>query len=322
MHVIGIPTGSRKGGSPRIRFYAFLENLPAGYSWAEYNGNLDCDVLYIQKASTKDCISLVKKARKQGCAIVFDCDDGDGDRHKEDRYDLKMLSLADIVTTDTELRAAAFRKRTKTPVCVIPDCIDYGLGPDKAQFEGHQGPLRSVATFGTHKVLEACRAVLKRVPQEISRTYITDRKIEKMEKAGWKWRRWSLTDFPLCLADYDACVLCHPEDEIGSFKSNNRMLVAMALGIPTIVSNTPEYRRTAILAGVEDGIITSEIEAVVHRLSDPKIRNTMASAGHAYAWEEYAPIKSSLKLTEAFYAASVQAGARRERDYSRFEKRD
>jgi hypothetical protein len=296
MRIVGIPTGKITGGSSRIRFWGFLNALPKGTTWQHYEKELDGDIFYVQKKSSDRVLELAAQARATGMSVVYDCDDGDGDRKKKDRDDPAMFNLAHAITTDTEERATEFRKRTRKPVYVVPDCIDYGIKENEAV--GVKKQVETIVTFGTHKVLEACWDKLKHIPVFYHRVYITDRRIPIFK--NWVYKAWSLDNFVCRLKEAELCVLCHPTNRTGRMKSNNRLLVTMALGLPTLVSDTRAYRETVDQLELPDMLIDDKINLCVADILPPEKRLQISEKCHQWVWECYAPEKSGAILEQVF----------------------
>jgi hypothetical protein len=294
IRIAGAPTGKITGGSVRIRYYAFLSALDK--SEFEIVDNYDnADIFYVQKNSRKEIIKLVRELKGKGIKIVYDLDDGDGYRDKKDRDDKSMFILSDAITTDTEMRAEAFRKKTDKFVFVVQDCIDYGIKPDD-RIEIRK-KVTCGGTFGTHKVLEATYDQVNYALNSTEREYVTDRKIIRYN--NWEWKKWDLDTFVNILKKWDICALAHPKNDIGGMKSNNRLLVCMALGIPTFVSNTFAYSDTMKAMGLEWLILYQNVLPVV-ALFDPIMRKSVSTKMHMYAWENYSSEISGKQLENVF----------------------
>jgi hypothetical protein len=294
MRVAGIQTGRITGGSARIRYYTFMKYLKC-----DKTDNLEeADVIYFQKKSSKDIIKLARKLKHEGKKIVYDCDDGDGERDRKNRNDPAMFSIADAITTDTENRAKAFRKKTTTPVYVVQDCIDYGIKrEDRIQIKPF---INKTGTFGTHKVLESTYKFCKLFSILSGKEYITDRKIDKYEKSKWKLCLWNIDNFVEMIKKWDLCILAHPEDKTGSMKSNNRLIVCMALGIPTLVSYTYAYSYTMKAADLENWIVKKKVYHTFQRVKSEQARTECSNKMYEYAWNNYAPEKSVEQLESVF----------------------
>lgn len=294
MVVSGVQTGRIRGGSARIRYYTFMKHLKCDKTDDPYKA----DVIYFQKKSSADIIKLAQKLKNLGKKIVYDCDDGDGKRNRVDRNDTAMFKIADAITTDTEARAAKFIKRTSTPVYVVQDCIDYGIEPnDCIEIKPE---VKTIGTFGTHKVLEATFDTIKQLPKCRYHYYITDRNIRKYDKHGWRLIHWDLDTFVSVLKQLDLCVLLHPKNKIGELKSNNRLLVCMALGIPTIISNTIAYKKTILNAGLGDIDMEYVIKYRDNYLLNFDRRVMHSNKMREYVWKHYSPAESARQLEEVF----------------------
>jgi len=292
MIVAGVQTGQIRGGSARIRYYTFMKHLKC-----DKTDDLEkADVVYFQKKSSKDIIKLARELKSKGKKIVYDCDDGDGDRDRKDRNDPAMFKIADAITTDTDARAKQFRKKTNTPVYVVQDCIDYDIDPtDHIEIKP---TIETIGTFGTHKVLEATFNMIKHIPRCKNQYYITDRNIKKYDKHGWRLIHWGLITFVDNLKLFDLCILLHPKDKVGNLKSNNRLLVCMALGIPTIVSDTAAYSKTMCLVNIYGWDI--KIKKAIDLISDYETRKYYSIRMSQFAWGRYSPAESARQLEQVF----------------------
>lgn len=282
MKIIGVPTSDMllRGASVRLRFLTFLKHC--GYPWEQYCGNLDGDVFYVEKKSSPEVIEVAKKARAKGMKVIFDLNDGMGYRDKDPkkRDDKAMCLVAHVITCNSEERAVILRKLTGKPVYVIPDGIDYGIKPcHRVELREE---VRRICTFGHYKQVLASVKVLKRISVDGKKFYITDRPVPGLEK--WRGRQWRYKKFIKQLKTADLCYLFHVDNEVSKLKSNNRLVVCMALGLPAVVSDTYVYAKTAKDAGVPE--ITN---AVV--MQDFGVRQRVSQKGFDYAWENYRPEK-------------------------------
>jgi hypothetical protein len=294
MLVAGVQTGQMRGASARIRYYTFMKYLKC-----DKTDNLEeADVVYFQKKSSKDIIKLAWELKHKGKKIVYDCDDGDGKRDRKNRNDSAMFEVADVITTDTEERAKEFRKKTDTIVCVVPDCIDYNI--DRNEHKIIHPEIITIGTFGTHKVLESTFNKIKLLPKFKNQYYITDRKISSYNKHGWKLILWNVDTFIKNIKKFDLCVLLHSENKLGELKSNNRLLVCMALGLPTIVSNTCAYAETMFFAGLDHCIISGKAKKTISMLLKYKTRIICSDKMHNYVWSVYSPERSAERLEFIF----------------------
>lgn len=286
-----LPIGGLDTASSRIRCYRFLENLPQDefdvdlLSRVLAEGRVDFEVLYIQKAAHGHVLDLAREAIGMGIKVLYDIDEAFG--LYKGMHEAELCQIATAVTVDTEARAALVRTLTTRPVHVVPDCLDYTTG------ELRRAPLReelrSVVTFGNIESLRATRPYLEQVPRHLRRAYV-GRPAGQIPHC--EYIEWRLNSFVFNLTRFDACVLVHDNDGAGNLKSNNRLLVAMSVGLPAIVSNTPAYAETVRAIG-HPGLICDSPADVPGRfgyIEDVGLRLEIAEASVRYAWNHYSPV--------------------------------
>jgi len=252
--------GDMNSASTRIRGYIFTENVTA-------------NVLYIQKDATDRAI---KAARKSDIPVVYDLDDAV--REKSGRRRKTMLELADIVTTDTEERAVELRKYAKV-VHVVPDCIDYirkPLSPKKKL------DINDTVTFGTKISVLAAKGWVSH--------YICDR-----ELMPGKFMPWHFKTFPSILRRFDLCVLRHNKEN--SPKGNLRLITAMAMGVPCVVSDTPSLAKTMKDVGLH-GCICDNKRMLELVCSGLEAMEGLSERLIQYAWDKYSPEISQKRFRE------------------------
>ncbi len=293
MIIQGVPSGEFKNGSTRLRYYHRKKHMPEGIIWNDYNGRLDCDVLYIQKRA--NYIDLIKQAKRSGISVVYDTDDGEGLRRKGD--DRPIFPLVDAITTDTEFRAKAFRKITDTPVFVVPDAIDYiDAFPEPAKIKDK---IKRICTFGSFRSTNSAIPYLLPLQDKYKVSYITDRKILKLKKC--KFIRWDFKKFVRKLQKHDLCVLAHREDEEKQWKGEARLLTAMAVGIPTIVSNTPSFSKVMKKCKLSSLVVQhpEEVSGAI-KILDKFNREEIQHDFMKYAWKNHHPKMSARLLAGIF----------------------
>jgi len=292
--VQGIPSGDIDGASPRLRYFSRKKYAPENVVWTEYEDKLDCDILFVQKRANK--IDVITEAKRKGITVIYDSDDGSGIRRKGN--DLPIFSLVDAITTDTEQRAQEFRKITDTPVYVIPDGIDYLEAPPQPM--AIRDNIKQVCTFGSFRSTMAAVDYLLPLLDKYSVAYITDRKIKKLKKCNFK--KWKFDSLVFEIQKRDVCVLAHENTCEKEWKGNARLLVAMAIGIPTIVSNTPSYKETMDACGLGDLVVSSpeEVSEKLDVLKNVHTRKFIQCQFMDYVWKNYRPERSALILANVF----------------------
>ena len=299
MRIAAIGIEDKTSASRRIRFKAFLRNLPDGYTWFKWSGKMDCDVLYIQKALRDWTISAAAKAYSYGIPVVFDLDDI-RQKWSDKPYD-DMFAYCSAITTDTQLKAKEIRKHTNVSVHVVPDTIDYGAV--SAERMTISKSIKSVVTFGRHQNVVAAKSIFSRLSNAVKLSYICDRDVGiKGEFIVWDSKRF-LDD----LCRHDLAILMHHQHWAVDMKSNNRLLVCMAVGMPVMLAQSKEYVSTLNAACRNKDLASmcimkeqdNPIEAI-DRLNSHGIRSELSDCFVSYAKAAYHPSISSKKLAEVF----------------------
>jgi len=243
MKIAAIPIEDKTSASRRIRYKAFMKALPSEFSYFKYKGNFGgAKVLYIQKLIRDWTIAAAKRAQRKGLAVVLDMDDI-RKRWDSKPYD-KMLRYCDAVTTDTEEKRLELMKHTDLPVYVVPDTIDYDA--INAPPVIVRPSIKRVVTFGRWQNIAAVKECPDTGLYE-ERVYVCDRKISGMK--DWIFMRWSSDSMIDVLRECDLAILTHHPHWAVNMKSNNRLLVCMAIGLPAVVSNCVAYRSTVEQCG-------------------------------------------------------------------------
>jgi len=291
MKILGIPVKNRDLGSCRLRYYSFLDNLPEGWMHEKYSSEKDGDILYIQKAVKDWTLLAAKQARKKGMPVVFDRDDFQQPWHKPHS---DMMDLADAVTTDTEANAELCRKHTKTPVYVVPDGLDYNVKPtDRAMIRNE---VRKVVTYGRQANVMSITAYYKYI--KCNTVYICDRRFNSLRQS--EFYMWNRKTFLQIIKGCDAVLLTHNKDFRVIYKPPTRALVAMSIGLPVLVSMSPEFKRVVTEAGHPELIIKkpTDVTRILKEISSQEKRQKIGDDLHAYTWKNYSPQKSSQMLAD------------------------
>lgn len=273
--------------STRVHFYYYLSNLPDGYSWKEYDGKFG-DILYVQKKADAKTIKIATKAKRRGIPVVYDCDDNPYHRPGKDR--VRMLRLADAVTTDTHKRGEQLKRAAGIDnVVVIPECIDYWPMLRKAPI---RGKLSKLITFGNNS-----NAV--NTAKYMARADVPCYHINSKPVAGaGKFIKWQLKTFVDEMCNADVCLLAHNDN----LKSNLKLLVCFALGIPTIVSRTRAYADTMESVGlgwlIADG--PADVRRILAALKPQENRERVVLAYKTFDIESRSPKTSGEALAKVF----------------------
>lgn len=297
MQIIGIPAKNINSASTRLRYYYILKHLPKECSFKTYSGKLAGDILYVQNNADTKTVKIAKKAKKRNIPIVFDIDDPV--KHK--RNQSGMLKLADTVTTDTKQRAEYLSKWNEN-VVVVPDLVDYDV---KKPIEIREN-IRKIVSFGNNSSLMKCLPYMKNI-QNCACYYIGNK------FQGIKFIKWKLKTFVKTMSRFDVAVLAHGYNFVGDMKSNNRLLVTMSMGMPTITTKTCAYYETLKDVGYEYLAIDkpNEINRVIDEIKPQAVREKMAQTFIDYVKDNYSSEKTGMKLAHVF-EKTIKKGESRE----------
>lgn len=287
MHITAIPREDMNSVSTRVHYYYYLNNLPKGFTWEKHNSRFG-DVLYVQKKADEKTIKISKKANRLGVPVVYDCDDNPCSKPGKNR--ITMLHLADAVTTDTVARGEQLIKATKIKkLYIIPECVDYW------PFLRH-APIREkmqvLITFGNNANAVNSAKYMKYAPLECRHI-----NAKKIEGAG-KFIKWNYLSFVNEMCKADACILIHGDNK----KSSLKLLVAMAIGMPTIISDTTGYHEVYEKIGLLSLVAhaPADVNPILKRIESIEARQWIREQYKKYDMSRHTPQYSASKLAEVF----------------------
>lgn len=294
LKIVSFKKKSNITASVRMRYYGWLENLPKDrYLNEEYTGHLDCDVLYVQKLATKECIKAAIKAREKGILVCYDMDDPI--KIKDGNNMARMVSLADVVTVDTLPRAEQANRFTVTTPIIIPDGIDFQQKPEKIATIREN--IKSIVTFGYPANVKTALPFLAHAG--IKAAYIGKAKEKKYPKM--KYITWSLDTFLDEILKHDVAFVAHGNLPLDKARSNNRLLLCMSLGIPVITTASFAYKKDMRQCHLDKYIIKEkkEIRKALKSMADKKERENISKRMIEYSWKNYSPQKCSYMFMKA-----------------------
>jgi len=298
MRVAIFPVDDDSAASARIRAYTLQRSLIDLGHDVRLGDATEADILLIQKKATPRIIELAARAREAGALVVYDADDLHPSLWNVVAPTVlhRLLPLVDVVTTDTfERRAILLRDYGASAVEVVPDAVDYyPTGPVRPTVS-NDGPLR-LLWFGNPARIELFARLaepLIAIP-EVEVVVATHRSAIPPLAARFPrvtFVPWSREGFVSTLQSCSLTVLSHDGTESDRAKSNNRMITSITWGVPSVVSRTPEYERTAIEAGVGDTVFSTveEMVAIVMRLRSAEARAAYLDAAQPEIWRRYSP---------------------------------
>ena len=319
IRVLAFPIADQNTGSSRIRCYELLNYLPVEFdvkficlderyhrfpllycpvSWyLKKFGSQSIDMIYIQKAAFAYHRKITSYANKHNIPVVYDIDDIPGAWQGMDEQ--WMLDRSNAVTVDTKERSLQISKMTKTPIYCVSACIDYFDDLIALRKQDTSSQISTAVTFGWDFNCKNASLYMDKLPDSIEKHYITNLPVLD----HYVFHSWALDSFISTLAQFDCCVLAHDHTQDGQQKSNNRLIVSLAVGLPTIVSNTASYAELYTLLGFEKLIAQSpsDVVDIVSYLNDNiDFRKDIINKGREYALKTYHPKESAKKMGDIF----------------------
>ena len=295
--IAAIPAGDDSVASARIRAHSLLRCLPLNGAEVAKNWR-QADVLFVQKRITWRILWRMRLMRWAGRLVIYDIDDSGPALSFWAPGVLfsQALACANLVTTDTEGRMERIRSAgCTTPIAVLPDAIDYyPEGPVRCR-EPISSRLRVLwfGSFSNISLFERYVGTLIAMPG-VQVVVITNpdsgaelhRRYPDIEICSW-----SQSSF---VADLQGChlsCLMHDGSADDRVKSNNRMITSVTWGVPSLVSDTPEYRRTAEDCGVPEAVFADPdgLRRAVETHRTTLSRIAYLDRAQRIVWKNFAP---------------------------------
>jgi 2-polyprenyl-3-methyl-5-hydroxy-6-metoxy-1,4-benzoquinol methylase len=305
MNFVFIAAGDVNTASSRIRVFQLGKALSNLGHRISYEPSDKADVVFIQKKVDKSLLNYIKVQKYRGTFIIYDLDDSGPALNfwvSEENFKI-IIGLADIITTDTQSRIDFLRDNYKlTNVYLLPDSIDYlPVGIYQKQRELIL-PIR-ILWFGSLSnihLFEKYIGVLQTIndAQIVVATSPENFEFLRGKYPFIEFLPWSVDGFIGILHSCDVSILMHdgtPEDIL---KSNNRMITSIAWGLPAVVSNTPEYKKTALEIDLSEFVFRNEGD-IIRIITNLKNQGTITRylvKSQNIIWNKYNSVCISLNL--------------------------
>lgn len=278
--------------------------VPAGAGARDLARSYDCVVF--QKPYGPDDVRTAEALHARGVKIVVDVYDNlfynpDGLPSVADRGRRiqRMLDVADAVTISVPELARCLT--ATAPTFVVTDPVDViGLGSARRDpraavhrplqvvwFGNSASPGQPFGMYFLEAVLPALEKVNRSTPLQL--TVISNSR-ELFERhvapvgAPTRYVEWKIDTFGANLASQDICVLPVVRNPITTYKSSNRLVAALSVGLPVVASEIPSYREFADWILIEDWVSSIRRYAL-----DAALREEHVSGAQAYLSEKYTP---------------------------------
>lgn len=289
--------GNVNTASTRIRHYRLLPYFSDNIQF-NYMHDDNCDLLYIQKTSKDNVIGLAKQFISRGKAVVYDVDVAvttSWDDNK--KWLIKNASVVVVNNMFCWNHVVAFYPQTR--LHYIEDCIDYVEKEDKIEIR--RNPRNIVSFWNNPDCARHTFPYFHFCSNKYNKAYISGERDDLFDVVA-KFIKWDLNGFVDVLKQQDFCVIVHPESDYGNAKSTNRLNVAMAMGIPCVVSNTHAYAVRMKELGLDYLIAhkPDDVGKILKKLKGKEIRTRISNIFRKYVWEKLSPQLNARKMENLF----------------------
>lgn len=290
------PAGDENTASSRIRVFSTTRIFQSREIPFSIGETRDANILYIQKKVTSKILNEARKAKRKGHTVIYEIDDfGEALAYwVSPKLLRRMVRLADTIITATPEEAELLETLygIKDPI-TLPPCVDYY--PDQPARTTHDSndPLRILwfGNSGTFPSFERYLKTLLGLPGVQVVVCMDEAGQELVSGYGVEFVLWDLRTFVGVLQSSHLTCLTHEETAIGRVKTNNKMITSITWGVPAMVTNTPDYLRTAQEAGVEYAVFSNEeqLKSIVDRLRSVESRRLYLDAAQPVIWTRQSP---------------------------------
>jgi glycosyltransferase involved in cell wall biosynthesis len=324
--------------SPRVRAHLPCRHLLAAGVQADIvppDGSGTYDVVVFQKAYAKRDLGLAADLAARGTKVVFDlCDNHffhpePRPEHADQTRRLReMIARADVVSVSTaEIAKLIHDKAT----FVVDDAVELppigtgaerraaakrrrraaGRPPVRVVWQGQHGTrVPRSGIYSLSKVVPHLEALHQQLPLRL--TVIGNSKDAFRSVLGdvgipVRYRPWRLRTFAGHFKDNDVCVIPNDVNPFTVCKSNNRVVLALMMGVPVVADPIPSYRELSgfvTFAGPDGGWA----EAVRAYWVDPDLADDHVADGQRYIRTTYTPQRVVDQWSQVLRAA-LRSGA-------------
>jgi hypothetical protein len=303
--LLAVPIAGRETASSRLRLHALLDAAgarlqptvvtPGDDGALAAAAQRDHDAVYVQKDARPAVVELCRRARAAGVPVVYDLDDDIGCWPGMDEP--AMCALATVVTVDSPGRAHHLGSLGVGPVRVVPCMIDLAGDPARRLHRATGAPLTTLATFGNLSSLRHTVPYLAAVPPHLG-VFAVGPADAGPHLPGTRLLPFRLDSFLRDLLTADVFLLAHGWSE-GTRKDNNRLVLAMSLGVPTLTSMSPPYLATLRELGLEALACTpAGLPGRLRMLDHARARRRIGRLFRDHAWDRYSPERCAARFLQ------------------------
>lgn len=290
--------------SSRLRAFLPARHLrDAGWSTAIVppDGRGDYDCVIFQKPYGPADLELAERLAAKGVKVIVDVYDNlfhnpEGLAKVDERAERlrRMIDLADAVTVSVAGLIDCVAARA--PSFVVNDAVDdfeprapHGVhAPVRVVWFGNSAsPGQPFGMYFLGAVLPGLERLSHDIPVEltvISNSRALYDQLVAPARLTTRYVEWKLRRFARAFSRNDVCVLPIESNPLTSHKSNNRLVIALQLGVPVIASPIPSY-----LEFGEWILFEGWEEHVGRYATEADLRAAHVTGAQAYLREAYGP---------------------------------
>jgi len=216
------------------------------------------------------------------CDRYFEDDRQVGGVHAKNRF-FELAKRADVIVASTvALKKSIVKIGLQKPIVYLPDGVDYREQRD-ATLTDLKGPVLWYGNPGRSNfdsarwmidfVMSKTDRGMKLISRKRSFNHIAKTEDPAFEPYVDICTDWAFDTFVKEMREASVCVLSHGAEE--QSKSPNRLITAIANGVPVIVSTAPSCASLLQAGGMTWAIVKNEeeLDAALKKLDDPEVRN-------------------------------------------------
>ncbi len=231
------------------------------------------DILIFQKVFDSKAIRFARLARKFGVKTVF---------LQSDMIETEMVNKVDVLVVTSDYLKRYYDSSYGTDAILIEDAVEVNDNLAKQEY----GDDRKIELIWVgHKDNWETLNVIYKALERLNDTSFCLKRISNHPEADVQWKLETVFH-EVCQGDI-GIVPCL-NSEWAKAKSNNRLTMFMALGLPVVASDIPSYRK--IVKHGQNGFLVRDIDDWVESfciLRDAKKREEIGRQGREDVWQKY-----------------------------------
>jgi hypothetical protein len=303
IHINWLPywTPIKDYASSRLRCFFHHQNLNQYHS-EDFTSTIginpdlaDKNILIVtQKMKDEDIQKVIDfKNRRKDNVVIYDI----VDNYYTDNKVKTIFKLCDYIVVANEIQRQLISKHINKKIFVLEDCIDY-----EEQLNSNIVPVNNnICWFGNNTGLNNIRSfLLNLLSLKYNINIIGKCNYYKRYVPGGNCIEWEYNNFIYNLRNNSFCLLTHDLNQ--QQKSNNKLLVCIANGVPVISYQSKSYDEILRKFGLDHAIIYNRQDLInaIKTLSNPEKRQKYFEEIQPYILENFNSQKITKKLINIF----------------------